>query len=65
MTLALTQPNLVASVGAHERFVRNALFIVCFLLVTLTASPFPDLGDPGCSSRSVQEALSGRFRLFC
>lgn len=45
MTLVL--PDIRATAfGAHERFGRSALFLACFLLVSLTASPFPDLGDP-------------------
>lgn len=46
MTLALPEVRATGSLGAHERFVRNVLFLACFLLVSLTISPFPDLGDP-------------------
>ncbi len=46
MTLALQNPHATGFVGRHERYVRNALFLACFLLVWLTAAPFPDLGDP-------------------
>jgi O-antigen ligase len=44
MTLALPDTRTNA-LGAHERFVRSALFLTCFLLASLTAAPFPDLGD--------------------
>src|SRR5947209_1760521 len=46
MSLAMTKPNPAASVTVHERFVRNVLFMACFLLVALGTAPFPDLGDP-------------------
>jgi O-antigen ligase len=46
MTLALPEFRMAGSLGAHERFMRNVLFLACFLLVSLTVAPFPDLGDP-------------------
>lgn len=46
MTLVLSKPYTAGSFKWHERFVRNILFLACFLLVWLTATPFPDLGDP-------------------
>ena len=33
-------------VGSARTILRNVLFLACFLLVSLTISPFPDLGDP-------------------
>ncbi|MGB9366528.1 MAG: O-antigen ligase [Xanthobacteraceae bacterium] len=45
MTLALPDSRTNA-LGVHDRLVRSALFLACFLLAALTASPFPDLGDP-------------------
>ena len=46
MTLALSDTRAPSALGVHERLVRGVLFLACFLLATLTASPFPDLGNP-------------------
>src|SRR4051812_2006024 len=46
MTLALPDTRVANGLGIHERFVRSTLWLACFLLATLTATPFPDLGDP-------------------
>src|SRR3954451_12009605 len=45
MTLALPDTRVANGLGIHERFVRSTLWLACFLLATLTATPFPDLGD--------------------
>ena len=45
MTLAIPDSRGDA-LRVHERFVRSALFLACFLLVSLTTAPFPDLGNP-------------------
>jgi O-antigen ligase len=44
MNLAL-RPYAAGSLKCHKRLVRNVLFVACFLLIWLTAAPFPDLGD--------------------
>jgi O-antigen ligase len=46
MTLVLPDSRVANALGVHDRFVRGALFLACFLLASLTASPFPDLGNP-------------------
>lgn len=46
MTLTLPDRHASGALGVHERCVRSALFLACFLLAVLTAAPFPDLGDP-------------------
>src|ERR1044072_3410502 len=46
MTLALPDTRVSHGVGIHERSVRSTLWRACFLLTALTATPFPDLGDP-------------------
>jgi len=45
MSLALPDARALAPPNVHERLIRGALFLVCFLLITITVSPFPDLGD--------------------
>jgi O-antigen ligase len=45
MSLALPDTRALAPSDVHERFVRGALFLVCFLLITITVSPFTDLGS--------------------
>ena len=74
MTLAL--PRYETSAGALARgeyLVRSALFLVCFLLITLTPSPFPNLGDPqllepvgdgSLFGQLVMVALTGVLSLF-
>lgn len=44
MTLALPDTR-IGALGIHERLVRSALFLACFLVVSLTTAPFPDLGN--------------------
>ena len=39
-----TTPSIRA--GGIDRLVRNVLFLATFLLICLTAAPFPDLSDP-------------------
>ena len=46
MTLVLPDSRVANGPATHERFVRSTLWLACFLLTTLTATPFPDLGDP-------------------
>src|SRR5436305_7787118 len=46
MTLALPDTRVANGLGIHVRFVRSTLWLACFLLATLTAMSFPDLGDP-------------------
>jgi O-antigen ligase len=46
MTLVLPDSHIANGLTVHERFVRSTLWLACFLLTSLTASPFPDLGDP-------------------
>jgi O-antigen ligase len=46
MTLILPDTRIANGLTVHERLVRSALWLACFLLTTLTATPFPDLGDP-------------------
>jgi len=46
MTLVSPDSRVVDGLTVHERFVRSTLSLACFLLTTLTATPFPDLGDP-------------------
>ncbi|MBV8835337.1 MAG: O-antigen ligase family protein, partial [Alphaproteobacteria bacterium] len=47
MTIALPRHDMTAgSTALPEYLVRSALFLLCFLLVTLTPAPFPNLGDP-------------------
>lgn len=45
MSLALPDTRTLAPSDVHERFVRGALFLICFLLITITVSPFTDLGS--------------------
>jgi O-antigen ligase len=46
MTLVLPDSRIANGLTIHERFVRSTLWLACFLLTSLTATPFPDLGDP-------------------
>ena len=46
MTLVLPDARIASGLGIHERFVRSALWLGCFLLTSLTTAPFPNLGDP-------------------
>ncbi len=45
MTLVLPDSRVANGLTVHERFLRSTLWLACFLLTTLTATPFPDLGD--------------------
>ena len=48
MTIPLTSSELPAlGAASSDRLVRSALFLVVFLQIWLTATPFPDLSDPG------------------
>ena len=46
MTFALPDTRVANGLTVHGHFVRSTLWLACFLLTTLTATPFPDLGDP-------------------
>src|ERR1043165_1904046 len=46
MTLVMPNTHVANGLTVHERFVRSMLWLACFLLTTLTATPFPDLRDP-------------------
>ena len=46
MTFALPDTRVANGLTVHGNFVRSTLWLACFLLTTLTATPFPDLGDP-------------------
>lgn len=48
-TATLNAPSsgsLRTEVSGNDRLIRNALFMAAFLLIWLTAAPFPDLSDP-------------------
>jgi O-antigen ligase len=45
LTLDSSAPQSLPA-GASDRLARNVLFLTTFLLIWLTASPFPDLSDP-------------------
>jgi O-antigen ligase len=75
MTLALPRYDAPAagSIARPEYLVRSVLFLACFLLITLTPAPFPNLGDPkllepvGDGSpfgQLVMVALTGVLTLF-
>ena len=47
-TIPLTSSELPAlGASSSDRLIRSALFLVVFLQIWLTATPFPDLSDPG------------------
>jgi O-antigen ligase len=47
MTIATDDPYSASRLGfSGDRTVRSALFLATFLLIWLTAKPFPDLSDP-------------------
>src|SRR6476620_487658 len=60
MTLALSDTRAPSAFGVHERLVRGVLFLACFLLATLTASPFPDLGTPALLDPIVEGSRLGQ-----
>lgn len=74
MTIALPHHGTTAgSTARAEYLVRSALFLLCFLLVTLTPAPFPNLGDPKLLEpvgdgnpfgQLVMVALTGVLSLF-
>ncbi|MEA2905932.1 MAG: hypothetical protein QOI12_3319 [Alphaproteobacteria bacterium] len=45
LTLQSSTPQVLQA-GGNDRLIRSALFLGTFLLVCLTAAPFPDLSDP-------------------
>jgi hypothetical protein len=45
LTLGSSTPRSLPASGS-DRLTRDVLFLTTFLLIWLTASPFPDLSDP-------------------
>jgi hypothetical protein len=49
-----------SSLESRDRFIRGALFLATFLLVCVTATPFPDLSDPALLNGALDGNLTGQ-----
>jgi len=59
-TFDSSTPQSLSAVGS-DRLTRDVLFLTTFLLIWLTASPFPDLSDPKLLEPNGEGNLVGQF----
>jgi O-antigen ligase len=60
LTLDSSIPRSLRASGA-DRLTRDVLFLATFLLIWLTASPFPDLSDPALLEQNGEGNLTGQL----
>src|ERR1700682_4275428 len=60
-TIPLDSSNLHSvQAGVADRLARDVLFLATFLLIWLTATPFPDLSDPKLLEQNGEGNLTGQ-----